>query len=84
MLDQLHQQKLSFHSSGRVETKRPGPALKPQTATLPTLLHSQRRRRKVGGINEIDVIQAFQQSCAHRDVGEPNSNVSTLNDDNSP
>ena len=81
MPDQLHQQKLSFHSSGRVEAKRPGPASKPQTATPLTLLHSQRRRRKVGGINEIDVIQAFQQSRAHRDAGEPDSDVSASDDD---
>ena len=84
MPDQLHQQKLSFHSSGRVETKRLGPASKPRTATSPTLLHSQRHRCKVGGINEIDVIQAFQQSHAHRNAGEPDSNVSTLDNDDGP
>jgi hypothetical protein len=81
MSGQLQQQKLSFHSSGRVEAKRPGPASKPLTTTSPALLHSYRRRRKVGGINEIDVIRAFQQSRAHRDAGEPDSDASTSDDD---
>jgi transposase-like protein len=83
MSSQLQQQKLSFHSSGRVEAKRSGPASKPRTTISPTLLHSHRRRRKVGGINEIDVIRAFQQSCAHRDAGEPDSDAS-LDDDDGP
>ena len=84
MSNQLHQQKLLFYSSGRVEAKRPRPASKPRTAMSPTLLYSQQRCRKVGGINEIEVIQAFQRSCAHRDAGEPDSNVSALDDDNGP
>jgi hypothetical protein len=84
MSGQLQQQKLSFHSSGRVETKRPGPASKPLTTISPALLHSHRRRRKVGGINEIDVIRAFQQSRVHQDTGEPDSNASTLDNDNTP
>jgi hypothetical protein len=84
MLGQLQQQKLSFHSSGRVEAKRPGPASNPLTTTPPALLHSHRRHRKVGGINEVDVIRAFQQSRVHQDVGEPDSDASTSDDDDGP
>jgi hypothetical protein len=80
----LQQQKLLFHSSGRVEAKRPGPAPKPLTTALSALVHSYRRRRKVGGINELNVIQAFQQSCAHQDAGEPDSNASALDSDDGP
>src|SRR5580700_11748963 len=81
MSGQLQQQKLSFHSSGRVEAKRSGPVPKPRTTTLSALLHSHRRRRKVGGINEIDVIRAFQQSRAYQDAGEPDSDASTSDND---
>jgi hypothetical protein len=63
---------------------RLGTASKPRTATSPTLLHSQRRRRKVGGINEIDVIRAFQQSRAYRNAGEPDSDVSASDHDDGP
>jgi len=59
----------------------PGPASKTLTKSTPTLLHSHRRCRKVGRINEIGVIRAFQQSRAHQDAGEPDSDVSTLYDD---
>ena len=64
-----------------MESKRPGPASKPLTKSTPTLLHSHRRYRKVGGINEIDVIRAFQQSRTHQDVGGPDSDTSTSYDD---
>ena len=84
MSGQLQQQKLSFHSSGRVEAKRPGPISKLPTTTPPTLLHSHRRRRKVGGINETNVIRAFQQSRAHQDAGEPDSDTSTSDSDDGP
>lgn len=77
MSDQLQQQKLSFHSSERMEAKRPEPISKLLKTTSPTLLHSHRRRRKVGGINEINVVRAFQQSRAHQDAEESDSDVST-------
>jgi hypothetical protein len=84
MSGQLQQQKLSFHSSGRVEAKRPGPAPKPLTTASSALIHSHRRRRKVGGINELNVIRAFQQSRAHQDAGEPDSDASASDSDNGP
>jgi hypothetical protein len=63
MSAQLRQQTLSFHSTGRTEVGRPGPRSKAPTtlasAASVALIHGARRRRKVGGINEAEAIQAF-------------------------
>jgi hypothetical protein len=69
MSAQLRQQTLSFHSTGRPEVGRPGPRSKaPRTltpATSTASIYGARRRRKVGGINEAEAIQAFRDSRAH-------------------
>jgi hypothetical protein len=81
MSAQLRQQTLSFN---RPEVRRPGPRSKaPPTLTLAAsaaLIHGARRRRKVGGINEAEAIQAFRDSRAHYDAGDPDSDAS-LDDD---
>jgi len=81
---QLHQQTLSFNSTRRPEVWRPGPCSKaPPTLTLAAsaaLIYGARRRRKVGGINEAKAIQAFRDSCAHYDTGDPDSDASLDND----
>jgi hypothetical protein len=63
MSAQLRQQTLSFNSTGRPEVGRPGPCSKAPTTLSPAasaaLIHRARRRRKVGGINEAEAIQAF-------------------------
>ena len=72
----LQQQKLSFHLSGRVEAKRPGPKPKPATSLTPKAqasLHGARNRRKVGGVNEAEVIKAFREAREEYDAGEPPS-----------
>jgi hypothetical protein len=46
------------------------------------LIYGAWRRRKVGGINEAEAIQAFQDSRAHYSAGDPNGDVSS--DDNRP
>ena len=76
----LHQQTLSFTQSGRIEANRPGPRPKAPTtlslATSATLIHGTRRRRKVGSVNEAEVIEAFHSFRAHHDAREPDSNDS--------
>ena len=80
MSAQLRQQTLSFHSTRRPEVGRPGPRSKAPTTLTPAtsvaLIHGARRRRKVGGINEAEAIQAFRDSCARYDAGDPDSDAS--------
>jgi hypothetical protein len=45
-----------------------------------TLIFGHKRRRTVGGVNEIQVIEAFRSSCEHQAAGEPNSDNSELYD----
>jgi hypothetical protein len=56
----LAQSTLSFHSSGRVKANRPGPKVKPPTtltaAASAVLVFGVRRRRKVGRVNEQQVV----------------------------
>jgi hypothetical protein len=84
MSAQLRQSTLSFHQSGRIEANRPGPkpkALTTLTTTASnTLIFGQKRRRKVGGVNEKQVIEAFRSSCEHQAAGEPDSDDSELYD----
>jgi hypothetical protein len=76
----LRQQTLTFAQSGRIDANRPGPRPKAPTTLTPTaaavLIHGARRRRKVGGVNEAEVIEAFRSSRAHYNAGEPDSNDS--------
>ena len=82
----LRQQTLTFAQSGRIDAKRPGPRLKGPTTLTPAasavLIHGARRRRKVGGVNEAEVIEAFRSSRAHHDAGEPDSDDSQSSADN--
>jgi hypothetical protein len=79
MSNQLNrkQSTLSFHTSGRVLANRPGPKVKAPTtlttAASAALVFGVRRRRKVGGVNEAEVIKAFRDSRAHHAVGELDS-----------
>ena len=63
---------------------RPGPRSKAPPTLIPAasaaLIHGARRRRKVGGINEAEAIQAFRDSRAHYDAGDPNSDISSDDD----
>jgi hypothetical protein len=82
----LRQQTLTFAQSGRIDANRPGPRPKAPTTLSPAasaaLIHGTRRRRKVGGVNEAEVIEAFRSSRAHHDAGEPDSDDSQSSDDN--
>jgi hypothetical protein len=82
MSAQLRQSTLSFHQSGRIEANRPGPkpkALTTLTTTASnTLIFGQKRRRKIGGVNKRQVIEAFRSSREHQAAGEPDSNDSEL------
>jgi|ERR1035438_2266031 hypothetical protein len=82
----LHQQTLTFTQSGRIEANQPSPHPKAPTTLSPAasaaLIYSTRRRRKVGGVNEAEVIEAFCSSKAHYDAGELDSNESQSLDDN--
>jgi hypothetical protein len=79
MSNQLNrkQSTLSFYTSGRVLTNRPGPKVKASitltAASSAVLIFGVRRRRKVGGVNEAEVIKAFKDSQAHHAIGEPDS-----------
>jgi hypothetical protein len=79
MSNQLNrkQSTLSFYTSGRVLTNRPGPKVKASTtltaASSAALIFGVRRRRKVGGVNEAELIKAFKDSQAHHAIGEPDS-----------
>lgn len=79
MSNQLNrkQSTLCFHTSGRILTNRPGPKVKAPTtltaASSAALIFGVRRRRKVGGVNEAEVIKAFKDSRAHHAIGEPDS-----------
>jgi len=88
MSAQLRQQTISFSSAGRLQANRPGPRPKAPTTLTPAassaLINGARRRRKVGGINEAEVIEAFQSSRAHYDAGEPDSGASDSDDDMGP
>jgi hypothetical protein len=65
---QLRQATLSFHQSGRVDANRPGPRPKAPTtltAKAAALIPSRQQRRKVGGANEANLIEAFARSRKH-------------------
>jgi hypothetical protein len=84
MSAQLRHSTLSFHQSGRIDASRPGPKPKAFTtltsAASNTLIFGQKRRRAVGGVNEIQVIEAFRSSCEHQAAGEPDSDDSEFYD----
>jgi hypothetical protein len=86
MSAQLHQQTLSFHSTRRPKVVRPRPLSKAPTTLTPAasaaLIYGARRRCKVGGINEAKAIQAFQDYRARYDVGDPDLDASS--DDDQP
>ena len=79
MSNQLNrkQSTLCFHTSGRILTNRPRPKVKAPTtltaASSAALIFGVRRRRKVGGVNEAEVIKAFKDSRARHAIGEPDS-----------
>jgi hypothetical protein len=62
MSNQLNRKQLvlSFHTSGRLKANRPRPKVKPPTtltaAASAALIFGVRRRRKVSGVNEREVI----------------------------
>ena len=72
----LQQSTLSFHK-GRVGVNRPGPKAGKNptklTPALTTALTTGKPRRRVGGVNEAQVIEAFQSSRAYTAAGEPDS-----------
>jgi hypothetical protein len=73
----LRQATLSFHSSGRINANRPGPRPKaPTTTASAALIYGAKNRRRVGGINETDLVQSLENSRAHAAAGEPNSDDS--------
>jgi hypothetical protein len=82
----LRQQTLTFAQSGRINTNRPGPRPKAPTALTSTaaavLIHGARRQRKVGGVNEAEVIKVFRSSRAYYNAGEPDSDDSQSSDNN--
>jgi hypothetical protein len=71
----LRQQTLTFTQLGRIEANQPGPCPKAPTTLSPAasaaLIYSTRQRRKVGGVNEAEVIEAFRSFRAHYDVLRP-------------
>jgi len=80
----LRQQTLTFAQLGRIDANRPGPRPKPplpltHTASA-TLIRGIGGRRKVGGVNEAEVIAAFRFSRAHYEAGEPDSDSSQDSD----
>jgi hypothetical protein len=76
MVGQLHQQQLSFHSrSHGGVANRPGRIPKAPTAHNLPLLRAIGRRR-VGGINEVKVIEAFSESRIRFAAGLPDSDDS--------
>jgi hypothetical protein len=76
----LRQATLSFHSSGRIDANRPG--LRPKAPTTlsaaasAALIYRAKNRRRVGGINETDLVQSLENSRAHAAAGEPDSDDS--------
>jgi hypothetical protein len=72
----LQQSTLSFHKGG-VGVNKPSPKAGKNptklTPALTTALTTGKPHCQVGGVNEGQVIEAFQSSCAHAAVGEPNS-----------
>jgi hypothetical protein len=80
MSAQLRQSMLSFHQSGRIKTNRPGPKPKALTTLITTasntLIFGQKRRRKIRGVNERQVIKVFRSSRKHQAIEEPDSNNS--------
>jgi hypothetical protein len=72
----LQQSTLSFHKGG-VGVNKPGPKAGKNptklTPALTTALTIGKPRHWVGGVNEEQVIEAFQSSRAHAAAGEPNS-----------
>ena len=71
---------MSFHQSGRIKTNRPGPKPKALTTLITTasntLIFGQKRRRKIGGVNERQVIKIFRNFRKHQATGESDSNNS--------
>ena len=71
---------MSFYQNRRIKANRPG--LKPKalttliTTAFNTLIFGQKRRRKIGGVNESQVIKAFKNSREYQAAGEPDSNNS--------
>lgn len=61
-LPPLRQATLSFHHTGRFNAARPGPLIQPDRPLPAANVQSRRRRRKVGGINEAEIIRAFQRT----------------------
>ena len=82
MSAQLRQSTLSFHQSGRIDANRPGPKPKAlitlSSTASNTLIFGQKRRCKVGGVNERQAIEAFRSSREHQAAGEPDSDDSEL------
>jgi hypothetical protein len=62
LLPPVRQNILSFHHTGRVDAARPGPITQPERVRAAEPAVPQRCRHKVGGINEQEVIRAFQHS----------------------
>jgi hypothetical protein len=81
----LRQATLSFHSSGQINANRPGPRPKApttlSTAASAALIYGARNRRRVGGINETDLVQSLGNSRAHAAAGEPDSDNSEAESD---
>jgi len=80
MSNQLNkkQSTLSFHTSGRVLANQPRPKVKAFTtltaAASAALVFSVQQQRKVGGVNEAEVIKAFKDSRAYYAAKELDSN----------
>jgi hypothetical protein len=85
MSAQLRQQTLSFNSTGRPEVGYPRPGSKAPAALTPAasaaVIRRERRRRKVGGINEAEAIQALRDCLTCYDAGDPDSDASSENED---
>jgi hypothetical protein len=91
MSAQLRQSILFFYQNRRIKTNRPGPKPKVLTTLITTasntLIFGQKRRRKIRGVNERQVIEVFRNSREHQATGEPDSNNSKLynsDDDHRP
>jgi hypothetical protein len=50
---------LSFYHTRRIDTTRPGPVTQPKKVRLARPVIPQRRRRKISGINEQEMIRVF-------------------------